>query len=190
MAIEHNSTYHVSTEEIIDICKRQGRAFEGSAEFASTGNDIFKTVFTTGENPVILYSRKISFSEDGVNAYLYRNPTYTGGTAAEVNNPNDINPQDPTASIVVGATVTDDGILSRAPVYVFGNDSNQGNGSVLQVIDNPQHLPPNSDFLLVIESRDAAAQEIASVIEWCEPERIPGLSIVDGSFVRYSGKLL
>ena len=78
MAIEHNSTYHVSTEEIIDICKRQGRAFEASVDASGddeiAGGEALRTVFVTGDNPVIFFSRKLSYSGDGINAYLYRDP--------------------------------------------------------------------------------------------------------------------
>ena len=67
----------------------------------------------------------------------------------------------------------------------------QGRGEVLEVIDDPQIIPPNSTVLFIIENRSStSSQDVSSIVQWCEPERIPGLSIVDGSFVRYSGKLL
>lgn len=192
-----NKTYHTFLSEIIDICKLQGAAFEASVDLSGVSaipaGESVKTVFVTGSKPVIFYSRKLSYSGDGVNAYLYRDPSYTGGTEAiDINNPNDINPQANESIFLSGATVTDDGIASRAPVYVYGNTSVQGRGEVLEVIDSPQLMAPNSTFLFVLENRDTTnPQDVSSVVEFVEPDRIPGIVLnSDGTFNRYNGKLL
>lgn len=188
-----NSTYHISTEEIIDICKRQGLAFEASLETSVAANGLLKTVFVTSDKPVIFYSRKVSYDGEGLNGYVYRDPVFTGGTETiEITNPNDINPQANESIFLSGATVSNDGVLSRARVPVFANTSVQGKGESLEIIDDPQIIPPNSNTLFVIENRDINnPQTIASIVQWVEPTRIPGIILnSDGTFNRYNGKLL
>ena len=184
--------YHITTDEIIDVCKRQGVAFEVSVDLTLAGNGTLKTVFITGERPVIFYSRKISYNGSGINALIYRDPVYTGGTELlDINNPNDINGATPLSKLISGATITDDGILSRAPVYVFGSTTNSSEGESLQTVDDPQIIPPNSTILLVFESRDSQSQDLAAIAQWVEPTRIPGLVLNnDGTFDRYNGKSL
>lgn len=188
---------HKSLEEIIDICKRQGFAFEASADFSGANaipaGGSSKIIFTTGSRPVIFYGRRLSFSGVGVNASIYRDSAYSGGTVSiDVNNANDINPQAALSSFISGATVTDDGILTRAPVYIYGNESNQGKGESLEAIDDPQIMPPNSTYLFVLENRDlSSAQDIASIVQWAEPDKIPGLVLDEnGNFSSYTGELL
>lgn len=180
--------------EVIEIARFQGVSFEGSADFSGAnaipaGGSI-KTIFITGDKPVIFYSRKLSYAGDGINAYLYRDPTYTGGVALiDINNPNDINPQESQCTFLSNATVTDDGIVSRATVYVYGNQSVQGRGEVLEVIDSPQLMGPNSTFLFVLENRDGSnVQDVSSIVEWSEVDKIPGLIIQNGAFVAYNGE--
>lgn len=189
----NNATYHVSMDEVIDICKRQGLAFESSVDVSIPSGGSLKTVFVTGSKPVVIHSRRVSYDSDGLNAFIYREPVYTGGSVTiEVNNPNDINPQPSQCSFISGATVTNDGIQSRAPVYVYGNTSKQGKGESLELIEDPQIVPPNSEVLFVLGSRDSTgAQQVASIVEWIEPDRIPGIVLDDnGDFVRYSGRQL
>lgn len=183
-------------EEVVDIAKRQGLAFESSADFSGVNeiaaNETSKIVFVTGSKPVIFYSRRLSFSGVGVNAFIYRDPVYTGGTVSiDINNANDVNPATPLSSFISGATVTDDGVLSRAPVYVYGNESIQGKGAVLEVIDDPQLMLPNSTYLFVLKNRDVNnPQDIASIVQWVEVDRISGLIIQNGNFVSYNGASL
>jgi len=143
---------------------------------------------------VIFYGRRLSFSGIGVNAYIYRDPVYTGGAPAsiEINNANDINPKTEFSSFVTEATITDNGVLSRAPVYIYGNESNQGKGSSLEAIDDPQIMPPNSVYLFVLENRDqTSAQDFASIVQFVEPDKIPGLVLDEnGEFVSYTGEEL
>lgn len=187
-----NTPYHITTDEIIDVCKRQGVAFEVSVDLTLAGNGTLKTVFITGERPVIFYSRKIGYNGSGINALIYREPVYTGGTESlDINNPNDINGAIPLSKLVSGATITGDGILSRAPVYVFGSTTNSNEGESLQTVDDPQIIPPNSTILLVFESRDSQSQDLAAIAQWVEPTRIPGIVLNDdGTFDRYNGKTL
>ena len=186
------SNEHMATEEVIDIANRQGVLFELSVDFTLTAGAFLKSVFKTGSKPVVFISRKVSFNGDGVNAFVYKNPTYTGGAKVDTYNPNDINKKIETAEFLSGATVTDDGLQSRANKYVFGSDANQGKGGILQLIDlnEPQLILPNSELLFVIENRDAANQKIASHVKWIEPDNIPGLIIQDGEFVDYDGVTL
>jgi hypothetical protein len=188
-----NTTYHIDTNQVIDIAFRQGFAFEASAEITLAGGDVSEVVFTTGSKPVILYSRQVSYEADGINFDVYRDPDFSGGstTDIEVLNSNDINPGSPECYFTTGATITDQGVKSRATIYSFGNDSNSGNGGALQVIGTPQILAPNSSILLIAENRDTQQNDFASIVRWVEVDRIPGL-VVDsnGNFIRYNGKTL
>lgn len=187
-----NTTYHITTEEIIDVCKRQGFAFESSVDLTIGAGESLKTVFKVGSKPVILYSRRLCYSGEGINAYVYRDPTYTGGVeSVAINNPNDINPIANESVFLSDADITNDGTLSRAPVYAFSNISQQGQGALLESIEDPQKIPPNAEILFVLENRDAQSQQLSSIIQWVEADRIPGLVLNDdGTFNRYNGKQL
>lgn len=188
-----NTTYHISTDEIVDIAFRQGFAFEASAEITLSNGGVSEVVFTTGSKPVILYSRQVSYEADGINFDVYRDPEFTGGSTStvEILNSNDINPGTSECYFTTGATITDQGTKSRATVYSFGNDSNSGNGDALQVIGTPQILAPYSDILLIAENRDTQSNDFASIVRWVEVDRIPGLVLdSNGDFVRYNGKTL
>lgn len=188
------SNRHVSLEEIIGIAERQGYGYEASVlDVSIPAGDTLKTIFITGSRPVIFYSRRISYDSEGINAYIYRDPVYTGGTESiDVNNANDIVFHDEGSVFLSSANVTDDGVLTRSPVPVHGNTSNQGKGNVLQSIDTPQLMLPNRTFNFVIENRDSqSAQLIGSLVQWVEPVNIPDLELDEsGNFVAYRGPIL
>lgn len=182
-------TKHVMLDEIIDICKRKGQGFETSVEASLAAGDSLKTIFVTGSKPVIFYSRKISYDGVGINTRLYREPEYTGGSQTiEAYNANDGNPANSESVFISGSTINNDGTLTRAPVNVFGNSSNQGKGDALQVIDEPQKMMPGRTFNFVLENRDTNnPQTVFSIVGWVEADRIPGWIIQNGNFVAYNG---
>ena len=175
--------------ELLDIWERQGYVFEASTVTSIAAGASNKTIFVAGSRPVILFDRQLSYDGVGVNAAIFRSPTYTGGTlVTEINNANDIIAQANTANIYSGATVTADGIQTRSVRYIFGTTSNQGAGDALRAIQSPQLLLPGAVLNLVLTNRDTnAAQNIASHLRWAEPPTIPGLVIQNGQFVSYNG---
>lgn len=189
-----NRTYHTNTDEIIDICKRQGCVFEASREVEITADATITSVFMTGEKPVILFARDIGYDGVGVNAFAYRDPDLTSNGSLETTtrNPNDINPQDATAEIYINPTVVSIGTETRSPKYLFASTSNQAAGQASRTIESPQLILPNKLIVLTITNRDDnSAQTVFAELRWAEPDRIPGIVLnADGTFDRYNGKLL
>lgn len=185
---------HVKTDDIIDIALRSGSFFETSLDQLVAANGMIYSIFQTGSNPVLFFGRELSYDGVGVNAFVNKDFTYTGGTLfTDFNSPNDINPKASTSSFLIGATVTDEGIFSRAPKYIYGNTSVQGRGSPTQAIDkeSPQMIKPNSQLLFILKSRDINnPQNIASHVKFIEPSSIPGLVFENGTFKLYNGELL
>lgn len=179
----------ITVDQIISICERQGFAFEASINFDLPTATPRVTFFKTGDKPVILYARRVSFDGDGVDAYIYRNAEFTGGGAAESYSVNDLIQEDAQSVITGGATEVSAGVLTRAPVYIFGNTSNQSQGAVLQAIDSPQIMPPNTVYRLVLDGR-AGTQSVASHLSWCEPSRVAGLVFKDGVWEYIGEELL
>lgn len=179
-------------QERLDRWLIAGISYEASAVIdLASGNDNpdlemnesgthYATVKAPDDRAIVLFSRQISFNTDGVFSYVYRDPTYTGGTEYtwannKINNTNDIVMIPSEVVIKVGVTPTDLGELSRSPRFIFGNTSNQGNGGALQTIDAPQIVPPGGELLLVFKNITNGNERIASHIAWAEPEYIEGL---------------
>lgn len=189
-----NRTYHIHTDEIIDICKRQGCVFEASREVSIPAGGTVTSVFKTGNKPAILFARDIGYDGVGVNAFAYRDPNLSSNGSIEetTRNPSDINPQPATVEIYTSPTVVSIGAETRSPKYLFSNTSNQGSGQPAKTIESPQFILPNKLIVLTITNRDTnAAQNIFAELRWAEPTRIPGIVLnSDGTFNRYNGVLL
>ena len=170
-----------TVKELVNICERQGVAFQASAEFSLASGSPIETMFRTGSKPVIIYSRKISYDGAGLNAKLYRDAASSNGTIIESFSTNDLIQNDAQSGFYSGATITVSGEETRAPSFIFGNSSNQGQGAALQAIDEPQIIPANSEYRFVLESR-SGTQTVASQVEWCELDNIEGLSNSSGEW--------
>lgn len=186
-----NTTYHMCTDEIIDICKRNGTSFEASREVTLSAGATAYSIFKTASKPVIFYARGFGFDGVGINAFIYANPTYSdiGTESNRIRNPNGINGTLPTVRLFAEPTITDFGTETRAASYLFGGTSNQSSGETIQTIVSPQYILPNKEILLFFTNRSTnSSQKVTAMIEWCEPERIQGLVInSDGTFNRYNG---
>lgn len=155
---------------------KNGLEFEGSTLLNLAGGVSNNTIFVTGNLPVSLKSRSISYTGDGVKSEIFELPTYTGGVSVAYQNANAnftplaeaVPPAIGLASILVGATVTDDGVLKFAPAYGIGNVSNQGNGATNESISDEHILKENTAYLLKLTSLDAQSQQIASFLTWYE----------------------
>lgn len=173
----------------IENLENRGFGFEASGEFEIPTSGVNYTILSTGSKSVILHSRIASYDGVGFNAFIYRDPVFSGGVEAEVNQPNDVSPNENTAVIITGATVSSIGTQTRMPIRVFGNTSNQGMGDSLELIGSPQIILPNKSILLVFENRDSnAAQNIASHLRWVEAEgSFGGFIIQNGQFAGWNG---
>lgn len=176
----------------------RGVCYEASAVISlAAGNDTpalvmgeagthYAVIKAPPDRALILFSREISFNGDGVYAYVYRDPAFTGGTELNwandgINNPNDIGMVPSESTIQIGVTPTDLGELSRSTKFVFGNESNQGNGGTLKTIEIPQIIAPNKELLLVFKNIGNSTEKVGSHLVWVETKYIEGLfnSLVD-----------
>lgn len=181
---------NMSLIDIIELSVRQGQAFEASREISIPSNASALTLFITGDNPVILYSRNIGYNGVGVNAFAYRDPVITsmGVLETTTRNSNDINPKTAGVEIYAAPTVSSKGVETRAPKYLFASESNQAAGQLSTTIETPQLILPSTTILLELQNRDTnSAQTITAELLWCEPDRIQGLVIKDGAFFAYNG---
>lgn len=125
------------------------------------------SVFIVGSKPVVFFSRLIGRSGTGVSAAIFRGPTYTGGTLAEVFNTNDVSFIASTIQLLTTPTVTAPGEQTIATGWAIGNSSNQGQGGV-NLLGVPLYMLPNTAYLLRVTSLDTQAQDFSSFISWYE----------------------
>lgn len=125
------------------------------------------SVFITGNRPVIFFERNIGRSGSGVSAAIYRGPTYTGGTPAEVFNTNDVIFTPSTITLLTSPSVTVVGEQTIATSYAIGNTTGAGQGGIA-VMGQPLYMLPNTAYLLRITNLDAGASDFTSFISWYE----------------------
>ena len=158
----------LNTQNYTEANIKLGLQHEGSTLFTVAGLGVNDTIFLTGSLPVSLKHRQIGFTGTGVSAFIYKAPTYAGGTSVAYQNPNSINPVTGLSQIIVGSTVSDDGVLTFAPDHLIGSTSKQGKGSSPSTIGQEKILAPNTAYLLRLTSLDSHSQQITSHLSWYE----------------------
>lgn len=184
----------IAVEELITACEQMGNLFESSARFTLSTGQQLDTIFKTGGKPVIVFDRKLSYDGAGVDAFIFRDSTFTGGTdlpGQGIYCNNDFFPNSTsTVSIVTDAAEIVNGPQTRTTIYNFGNSSNQSKGGALQAIDRPWFVPPSKVNTLRLVNYDANSQVIASHLYWIEfNTNIPGIELIDGVWT-YKGIIL
>lgn len=161
----------VTANTYSDAANKKGQLFTASRRVTGVAAGAnLDSIFITGTKQVIFNQRIVGYSGSGLVASIYRGAVATGGTAAEINNPNDISPQTATAQLLTGSTVTSIGQLTIAAAYSEGNASNQGQGNSQAVLGERVIMAPNTTYLLRITSLDTAAQNINAYISWFEDD--------------------
>lgn len=161
----------VVAQSYAEFANKQGKLFTASRRVTDVaGGASLDSIFITGSKQVVFNQRIIGYTGKGVVASIYRGAVATGGTAAEINNPNDITPQAATAQLITGATVTNIGQLTVAATYSEGNASNQGQGNSQAKLGEQIIIAPNTTYLLRITSLDASTQNINAYISWFEDD--------------------
>ncbi|HHB9079491.1 TPA: hypothetical protein ACN7S2_005287 [Klebsiella pneumoniae] len=161
----------ITTQSYIERANKQGKLFTASRRVTDVaGSSNIDSIFITGTKQVIFNQRIIGYTGKGVVASIYRGAVATGGTAAEINNPNDIAPHTATARLLTGSTVTSIGQLTVAATYSEGNASNQGQGNSQAKLGEQVIMAPNTTCLLRITSLDTAAQTINAYVSWFEDD--------------------
>lgn len=165
------SISNITTQSYTERANKQGKLFTASRRVESVaGGSNLDSIFITGTKQVVFNQRIIGYTGKGVIASIYRGAVATGGTAAEINNPNDLIPQAVTAQLLTGSTVTNIGQLTVAATYSEGNASNQGQGNSQAKLGEQVIMAPNTTYLLRITSLDTAAQNINAYVSWFEDD--------------------
>jgi len=161
----------ITSQSYDEMNKKRGAQWEASTRVQlAAGTGVNYTIFRTGNKPVDLKQRVFGFDGIGVVGRIYKNPTYTGGTQAGLWNM--LTSQaltQPECQIFTGPTVSSRGTEIAAPIYAFGPSSQQARGAVpTAYASNRIFDEPNTTYLFVIETLDAAAQYISSRLELYE----------------------
>lgn len=160
----------LTTQSYNECNIKLGTQHEASSIFLLVpGSGVLNTLFITGDKPVSLKAREISYSGTGLYAEIFESPTYTGGTGPlGYYNSSAANPVQGEAEIYGEPSVTNEGSLKFAPIYYIGNMSNQGSGSSKVSIGGERILKSNTTYLFRITSLDTGVQNIASFLTWYE----------------------
>lgn len=151
---------------------KNGSEFESSMFFDGvSGGAATDVLFVTGSKPVSIKARQFSFNGSGVNALVYKNSVYTGGTPVDVFNLTDISPNAKTVTVLTGATVTDVGDAQGATTYYIGTTSPGASATgAFSIAGVERILAPNTVYLLRLVSTDAQAQDMSLYWNWYEGE--------------------
>lgn len=161
----------VTAQSYAEKANKAGGLFTASRRVTDVaGGSNLDSVLITGTKQVIFNQRIIGYTGKGVIASIYRAATVTGGTASDINNPNDVAPQATTVQVRTGVTVTDIGNLTVAATYSEGNSSNQGQGNSQAKLGETVIMAPNATYLLRITSLDTTSQNINAYISWFEDD--------------------
>ena len=150
---------------------KNGMQYEVSsynAALAANGNQ--RTIFITGAKPAAIKARLVAFDGAGIEARVYKAPTYSGGTSVPYFNLSDINPVTGGVQILAGATITAPGTEFGARSYLIGSiqPGSQSAGS-FSVAGQERSLAPNTTYMLELISMDTAkAQRASAYLSWYE----------------------
>lgn len=139
-----------------------------NAALAASAN--VRTIFVTGAKTVAIKARLIAFDGAGIEARVYKLPTYSGGTVAPYYNLSDVNPVAGGVTILAGATVTNPGTEFGARSYLIGSiePGSQSSGT-FAVAGNERNLAANTAYMLELVSMDTAkAQRVSAYLSWYE----------------------
>lgn len=159
-----------TVQSFTEVNSKNGTQYEASSRVLNLANGAnIDTLFTTGNNPVLVKSRKISYNGTSFVARVYSGTTYTGGTIIPYFNLNNRNPVAGTVVIRGGATITGVGTEIATPTYGVGSDG-QGSRAVASFSDIgiERVLASNTTYLLRITNDSGAAQNIAAYLTWYE----------------------
>jgi len=161
----------VITQDYNEANKKRGLQWAASRVVtnAATGQ-AFYSVIEVGGKPIDLKRREFAFTGSSIEADIYQDPTYTGGTIGAVYNANGFTPQPPSFLFTLksGVLVTDEGVKFAPTIYAMGPTSNQSKGLSNALYGSNYILKPNTSYLLKFVSTDSQNQDIAVRIEGFE----------------------
>jgi len=162
----------LTTQPFIEANVKNGSqwevSFENNSVAAGTSVD---AVMTTGNQYVLIKSRQISFTGSEIEASVYKNPSFTGGSTLPIYNLNTSFSVSPLAAIKAGVNVSSIGTEVAAKSHAYGADTNvnQTSGSY-SVTGLERVLQPNTAYLLRILNQSSITVKIAGYITFYEGE--------------------
>lgn len=178
-----SGTQAITIQTYDESNKKAGVQYAASRFLSMTQGQYVYSIIKTGDKPVDLKKREFAYTGNGLVAYMFKNPTYTGGTLDSIRNMTDINPVPSGIELIAGITIPTPttlpthtganaplewGEIFAEPTYAIGPQTNQTTGSVNQAYASNRILAPNTEYLLVIYSR--STQEVSPRLEWYEGE--------------------
>tara|TARA_R110002049_G_scaffold101556_10_gene246501 strand:+ start:8461 stop:9066 length:606 start_codon:yes stop_codon:yes gene_type:complete len=130
----------------------------------------YYSIIKTGSLPVDLKTREFSRTGRSIVADIFINPVYSGGTQDPVYNSNDMAQHSFELELLVGFTLTDEGVKFAPSLYELGPASVQSKGATSKSVGNNYILSPNTSYLLKFYSTDSQVQDISVRIEGYEGE--------------------
>ncbi len=161
----------LTTQSYIEANVKNGVQYELSSTNLAVGIGAnIDVVATTGALPVLIKLRKIDFNGSNLQARVYKDTVFTGGTLVPYFNMNLRNPVAGTVQIRAGATVSNIGVEAGAPTFMLGSVGGVGQSSIgsyaLSGIE--RLLAPNTNYALRITNTSPAVQDIATYLSWYE----------------------
>ena len=159
----------VNVQSYIESNVKLGVQHEASRLFTLAGSANSDSIMITGSNPVALKARTLGYNGSGIEARIFRAPTYSGESAVILpRNPNDINPVLSEIELYTDAVVTVDGTEVFAPAFLLGASSQQNKGAVGAQVGQEKILRPNTTYLLRLTNLDTQSMQVAAYISWYE----------------------
>lgn len=152
---------------------KSGMVFGVSALLTLDDSESNESIFETGDKYAVIVARRQTFDGAGIQLDVYRDAEYTGGTALDSYNPNDVdNTLTATATAYSGATITSNGTKSKWSEYLVASGSQQGGGGADPVDSMYMIFPPNTVNRLVITNLDTGSQTVGAHFIWIETDKI------------------
>ncbi|QZI86159.1 hypothetical protein PODOV061v2_0015 [Vibrio phage 172P1] len=124
-------------------------------------------VFVTGDTPVIIKTRIVSFEGEEFTIELFEGSTYTGGSAITVGNYNQVNPVATTVTALKDVTITDEGTgFAGEPDYYLGGTT--GNRDAQAIPDGRERILKTNTTYLVRVTSVVGTGRFSYFIDWYE----------------------
>jgi hypothetical protein len=159
----------VNVQNYLESNVKLGVQHEASRLFTLAGSINSDSIMITGSNSVSLKHRTLGYDGAGIEARIFRAPTYSGESALVLpRNPNDINPVTSEVQLYTDAVVTVTGTEVFAPAFLLGGATQQNKGAVGAEVGQEKILRPNTVYLLRLTNLDTQAMQVSAYITWYE----------------------
>jgi hypothetical protein len=153
------------TQSNIEVNAKRGMMYEASRRVTGlTSGAVLDSVIVTGDYPLILKSRLLNYTGDGITPEIFEAPTYTGGTPDPYYNLSRINPVASDVVVLSAPTVTATGVKAFADDFLISGGTGNTRGGSLRALTAERIFKPNTAYLL--RQTMLSAQDIAAYISW------------------------